>query len=70
MNRREKNKRKKLKTREERIKANTHIRWRKRVEKKRAEKELYFLEREVEKIQNKAFRAAERAEQEKDNKKD
>ena len=84
MNRRERNKRKKLKAREKRIKANKHIRWRKGVEKKREEqeankrfrsltadgKELYFLERIAEDMQNEALRAAKRAEREKRNKKD
>ena len=68
--RREKNKQRKLKTRKERIKAEKHSRCLKRVEEKRAAKELYFLEREAEKMQYKAKRAAERAEQEKKDQED
>ena len=57
----EKRKQKKLKARKERNRLKKHRRFIEGVEEKRATKELYHLEREAEKLQNKAIKAAEEA---------
>lgn len=57
----EKRKQKKLKARKERNRLKKHKRFIEGIEEKRAVKELYHLEREAEKLQNKAIKAAEEA---------
>ena len=57
--RRDKRKQKKLSDLKKRIKAQKHSRRLRLIEEKRAAKELFLLEREAEKLQNKAIKAAE-----------
>jgi len=65
-NKREKRKQKKLKARKEQNRLKKHQRFINKVAEKRATKELYHLEREAEKLQNKAIKAAEEASKKED----